>query len=124
MGRPRKGEGEKSYSDQSRCIALRRVATGGKHDTLPSMHVPLKTPLLMSVPVFQRQDNYKLQVGLYGKILFQAKQNTTRLPNFPYLQLDMNGVILFVFLRTAFPQQHAILSFTPKSVTKLVYGIT
>lgn len=88
-------------------------------DTLPPMHVPLKTPLLTSVPVFQRQDNYKLQVGLYGKILSQAKQNTTRLPNFPYLQLDTNGVILFVFLRTAFPQQHAILSFTPISVTKL-----
>lgn len=84
------------------------------------MRVPLKKPLLTSVPVFQRQDNYReLQVGLHSKILSQAKQNTTRLPNFPYLQLDMHGVILFVFLRTAFPQQHAILSFTPKIVTKL-----
>lgn len=63
-----------------KAAVLQRVATG--EHTPPPMHVPLKTPLLTSVPVFQRQDDYReLQVGLHSKILSQAKAHDC--PAFP-----------------------------------------
>lgn len=82
-------------------LRARRLVTGGKTTgTLPPMHASLKKATLsMLTLLWQRQEDYReFLAGLHSKILFQTKHHTAQ----PSLFLAWyDGVVLFVFLRTA-----------------------